>query len=212
MQRLFAVLERVAASEIDVLVHGESGTGKELVATELVQRGSRADGPVVVVDCGSISPSLVESELFGHVRGAFTGADRDREGAFEAADGGTLFLDEIGELPLELQPKLLRALEAREVRRVGQTRMKHIDVRVIAATNRDLEREVNRGRFREDLYYRLAKVSVRAPPLRDRIDDIPVLVRTFLASLGTRDAASRLFSGPVLEEMMLTTGRATCVS
>jgi transcriptional regulator with GAF, ATPase, and Fis domain len=202
MQRLFAVLERVAASEIDVLVHGESGTGKELVATELVQRGSRADGPVVVVDCGSISPALVESELFGHIRGAFTGADRDREGAFEAADGGTLFLDEIGELPLELQPKLLRALEAREVRRVGQTRLKRVDVRVIAATNRDLEREVNRGRFREDLYYRLAKVSVRVPPLRDRVEDIPLLVRSFLASLVPRDAA-RLFSAPVLEQMQL---------
>ncbi len=202
MQKMFDVLERVAASEIDVLVHGESGTGKELVATELVQRGSRADGPVVVVDCGSISPSLVESELFGHVRGAFTGADRDREGAFEAADGGTLFLDEIGELPLELQPKLLRALEAREVRRVGQTRMKHVDVRVIAATNRDLEREVNRGRFREDLYYRLAKVSVRVPPLRDRVDDIPLLVRSFLVALGVKDP-SRLFSAPVLEEMQL---------
>ena len=200
MQRLFAVLERIAASEIDVLIHGESGTGKELVATELVQRSARADGPVVVVDCGSISPTLVESELFGHVRGAFTGADRDREGAFEAADGGTLFLDEIGELPLELQPKLLRALEAREVRRVGQSKMKRIDVRVIAATNRDLEREVNRGRFREDLYYRLAKVSVRVPPLRDRVDDIPLLVRTFLASLGVRDT-SRLFSAAVVEEM-----------
>jgi len=200
MQRLFAVLERVAASEIDVLIHGESGTGKELVATELVQRSCRADGPVVVVDCGSISPTLVESELFGHVRGAFTGADRDRAGAFEAADGGTLFLDEIGELPLELQPKLLRALEAREVRRVGQSKMKRIDVRVIAATNRDLEREVNRGRFREDLYYRLAKVSVRVPPLRDRLEDIPVLVKSFLASLGGRDA-SRLFSTAVVEEM-----------
>ncbi|MDB4937046.1 MAG: Response regulator of zinc sigma-54-dependent two-component system [Labilithrix sp.] len=208
MQRMFAVLERVAASEIDVLIHGESGTGKELVATELVQRSGRADGPVVVVDCSSISPNLVESELFGHVRGAFTGADREREGAFEAADGGTLFLDEIGELPLELQPKLLRALEAREVRRVGQTKMKRIDVRVIAATNRDLEREVNRGRFREDLYYRLAKVSVRVPPLRDRIDDIPLLVRSFLDSArsvpGAADAhASKLFSPAVLEEMQL---------
>jgi transcriptional regulator with GAF, ATPase, and Fis domain len=202
MQRMFAVLERVAASEIDVLIHGESGTGKELVATELVQRSARADGPVVVVDCGSISPNLVESELFGHVRGAFTGADREREGAFEAADGGTLFLDEIGELPLELQPKLLRALEAREVRRVGQTKMKRIDVRVIAATNRDLEREVNRGRFREDLYYRLAKVSVRVPSLRDRLEDIPLLVKTFLASLGGRDA-SKLFSPSVIEEMQL---------
>ncbi len=202
MQRMFAVLERVAASEIDVLIHGESGTGKELVATELVQRSGRADGPVVVVDCGSISPNLVESELFGHVRGAFTGADRDREGAFEAADGGTLFLDEIGELPLELQPKLLRALEAREVRRVGQTKMKRIDVRVIAATNRDLEREVNRGRFREDLYYRLAKVSVRVPSLRDRVEDIPLLVTAFLASMGGRDA-SKLFSPMVIEEMQL---------
>jgi transcriptional regulator with GAF, ATPase, and Fis domain len=155
---------------------------------------------VVVVDCGAISPSLVESELFGHVRGAFTGADRDRAGAFEAADGGTLFLDEIGELPLELQPKLLRALEAREVRRVGQTKMKQIDVRVIAATNRDLEREVNRGRFREDLYYRLAKVGVRVPPLRDRVEDIPLLITSFLAQMGGRDA-SRLFSAAVVEEM-----------
>jgi transcriptional regulator with GAF, ATPase, and Fis domain len=200
MQSLFAVLERVAASDIDVLIHGESGTGKELVATELVQRSSRAEGPVVVVDCGAISPSLVESELFGHVRGAFTGADREREGAFEAADGGTLFLDEIGELPLELQPKLLRALEAREVRRVGQTKMKHIDVRVIAATNRELEREVNRGRFREDLYYRLAKFSVRVPPLRDRREDIPLLVKGFLASLGSR-SSERLFSQSVIDEM-----------
>jgi transcriptional regulator with GAF, ATPase, and Fis domain len=194
------VLERIAASEIDVLIHGESGTGKELVATELVQRSGRADGPVVVVDCGSISPNLVESELFGHVRGAFTGADREREGAFEAADGGTLFLDEIGELPVELQPKLLRALEAREVRRVGQTKMKRIDVRVIAATNRDLEREVNRGRFREDLYYRLAKVSVRVPPLRDRPEDIPMLVQSFLGTHTGRDAA-KLFSPAVLAEM-----------
>ena len=204
MQRFFAVLERVAASDIDVLIHGESGTGKELVATELVQRSSRAEGPVVVVDCGSISPNLVESELFGHVRGAFTGADREREGAFEAADGGTLFLDEVGELPLELQPKLLRALEAREVRRVGQTKMKHIDVRVIAATNRDLEREVNRGRFREDLYYRLAKMSVRVPPLRDRTDDIPLLIRSFLGTIAGRDGSrthSPLFSPAIVEEM-----------
>ncbi len=200
MQRLFAVLERIAASEIDVLINGESGTGKELVATELVQRSARADGPVVVVDCGAISPNLVESELFGHVRGAFTGADRDRAGAFEAADGGTLFLDEIGELPLELQPKLLRALEAREVRRVGQTKMKAIDVRVIAATNRELEREVNRGRFREDLYYRLAKVGVRVPPLRDRVEDIPLLVTSFLAQIGGQDG-SRLFSPEVVSEM-----------
>ena len=200
MQRFFAVLERIAPSEIDVLVHGESGCGKELVASELVARSSRADKPLVVVDCGAISPNLVESELFGHVRGAFTGADRDREGAFEAADGGTLFLDEIGEMPMELQSKMLRALEAREVRRVGQTKSKHIDVRVIAATNRDLEREVNRGRFRDDLYYRLAKVSVRVPTLRDRLDDLPLLVRSFLRQLGREDGG-RLFSGHVLAEM-----------
>ncbi|HEY8079864.1 MAG TPA: sigma-54 dependent transcriptional regulator, partial [Labilithrix sp.] len=158
------------------------------------------DAPLVVVDCGSISPNLVESELFGHVRGAFTGADRDREGAFEAADGGTVFLDEIGELPPELQPKLLRALEQREVRRVGQTKSKRVDVRVIAATNRDLEREVNRGRFREDLYYRLAKVAVHVPSLRERLEDIPMLVRSFLTALGREDG-SRLFSAHVLAEM-----------
>jgi transcriptional regulator with GAF, ATPase, and Fis domain len=204
MQRLFELIDRVAGSEIDVLVQGESGTGKELVATELVQRSPRAQGPLIVVDCGSISPSLVESELFGHVRGAFTGAERDREGAFEAADGGTVFLDEIGELPLELQPKLLRALEAREVRRVGQTKSKRVDVRVIAATHRDLEREVNRGRFREDLYYRLAKVSVRVPTLRDRIEDLPLLVKNFLAAMdgaGVEKFFDRLFSPSVLDDM-----------
>jgi DNA-binding NtrC family response regulator len=200
MQQLYGVLERVAASMIDVLIHGESGTGKELVAAELVQRSTRADGPLVVVDCGAISPALVESELFGHARGAFTGADRDRAGAFEAAEGGTIFLDEIGELPLELQPKLLRALEAREVRRVGTTKSVRIDVRVIAATHRDLEREVNRGTFREDLYYRLAKVSVSVPPLRDRIDDLPLLVESFLAALDAEHSA-HLFSPPVLAEM-----------
>ena len=200
MQRLFATLERVAASDIDALIHGESGTGKELVATEIVQRSARAQGPLVVVDCGSISPALVESELFGHVRGAFTGADRDREGAFEAADGGTVFLDEIGELPLELQPKLLRALEQREVRRVGTSRARRVDVRVIAATHRELEREVNRGRFRDDLFYRLAKVSVRVPPLRDRLEDLPLLVDSFLAAFGRRDGG-RLFSPEVIEQM-----------
>jgi len=200
MQQLYDVLERVAASEIDVLIHGESGTGKELVASELVQRSGRADGPLVVVDCGAISPSLVESELFGHIRGAFTGADRDREGAFEAAHGGTIFLDEIGELPLELQPKLLRALEAREVRRVGQTKSTRVDVRVIAATHRDLEREVNRGIFREDLYYRLAKVSVRVPSLRDRPDDLPLLIESFLAAMESEGSA-HLFSPAVISEM-----------
>jgi DNA-binding NtrC family response regulator len=200
MQRLFTTLDRVASADIDVLINGESGTGKELVATEIVQRSARAQAPLVVVDCGSISPTLVESQLFGHVRGAFTGADRDHEGAFEAADGGTVFLDEIGELPLELQPKLLRVLEQREVRRVGSSKVRRVDVRVIAATHRELEREVNRGRFRDDLFYRLAKVTVRVPPLRDRIEDIAELVTSFLVAFGRRDGG-RLFSPEVLAEM-----------
>jgi DNA-binding NtrC family response regulator len=200
MRKLFALLERVAGSEINVLIQGESGTGKELVATEIVRRGPRANRPFVIVDCGAISPQLIESELFGHVRGSFTGADRDRIGAFEAANGGTVFLDEIGELPLELQPKLLRALEAKEVRRVGETRPRRIDVRVISATNRELDREVNKGRFREDLYFRLAVISVRVPSLRERIDDLLILVRVFLNVLGVPEE-ERLFPKEVIAEM-----------
>jgi transcriptional regulator with GAF, ATPase, and Fis domain len=200
MRRLFALLDKIAQSDINVLIEGESGTGKELVATEIMQRSARADKPFVVVDCGAISPNLVESELFGHVRGAFTGADRDRMGAFESADGGTVFLDEIGELPLELQPKLLRALEAREIRRVGETKARRVNVRVIGATNRDLEREVNKGRFREDLYFRLAVISSRVPPLRERLDDLLILTRTFLQQLGVPEE-ERLFPTQVLAEM-----------
>jgi transcriptional regulator with GAF, ATPase, and Fis domain len=200
MRKLFALLEKVAGSEINCFIHGESGTGKELVATEIVQRGIRADKPFVVVDCGAISPTLVESELFGHVRGAFTGADRDRIGAFEAADGGTVFLDEIGELPLEVQPKLLRALEQREIRRVGETRTRKVNVRVISATNRDLEREVNKGSFRGDLYFRIAVITVRVPPLRERPEDLPHLIHSFLRQLN--DSASESLFGPeVLEEL-----------
>lgn len=200
MRKLFAVLEKVAASDINCFIHGESGTGKELVATEIVQRGARAEKPFVVVDCGAISPTLVESELFGHVRGAFTGADRDRVGAFEAADGGTVFLDEIGELPLAVQPKLLRALEQREIRRVGETRARKVNVRVIAATNRDLEREVNAGSFRGDLYFRLAVITVRVPPLRTRLEDLPYLIRAFLESLGA-SSSEHLFPQEVIEEL-----------
>jgi DNA-binding NtrC family response regulator len=200
MRRMFALLDKIAQSDINVLIEGESGTGKELVATEIMQRSSRAEKPFVVVDCGAISPNLVESELFGHIRGAFTGADRDRTGAFEAADGGTVFLDEIGELPLELQPKLLRALEAREIRRVGETKPRRVNVRVISATNRDLEREVNKGRFREDLYFRLAVISTRVPSLRERLDDLLILIRTFLSQLGVPEE-ERLFPATVLSEM-----------
>jgi DNA-binding NtrC family response regulator len=200
MRKLFALLEKVAGSEINCFIHGESGTGKELVATEIVQRGVRADKPFIVVDCGAISPNLVESELFGHVRGAFTGADRDRVGAFEAADGGTVFLDEIGELPLEVQPKLLRALEQREIRRVGETRPRKVNVRVISATNRDLEREVNKGNFRGDLYFRIAVITVRVPPLRERTEDLPHLIRAFLAQLGASGNES-LFGAEVLAEL-----------
>ena len=200
MRKLFALLEKVGPSDINILIEGESGTGKELVANEIVQRSPRADKPFVVVDCGAISPSLVESELFGHTRGSFTGADRDRIGAFEAADSGTVFLDEVGELPLELQPKLLRAIEAQEIRRVGETRPRKVNVRIVSASNRDLEREVNRGGFREDLYFRLAVMCVRLPPLRERLDDLIILVRVFLQALGVPDE-ERLFTPIVLAEM-----------
>jgi transcriptional regulator with GAF, ATPase, and Fis domain len=200
MRKLFALLEKIGPSDINVLIEGESGTGKELVANEIVQRSPRADKPFVVVDCGAISPSLVESELFGHLRGSFTGADRDRVGAFEAADEGTVFLDEVGELPVELQPKLLRAIEAGEIRRVGETRPRKVNVRVVSATNRDLEREVNRGGFREDLYFRLAVMGVRVPPLRERLEDLIILVRVFLQALGVPDE-ERLFTAGVLVEM-----------
>jgi transcriptional regulator with GAF, ATPase, and Fis domain len=200
MRRLFQLLHRVAQSASDVLIEGENGTGKELIAAELVHRSSRSKKPLIIVDCGAISPTLIESELFGHVRGAFTGAMRDRAGAFEEADGGTVFLDEIGELPLDMQPKLLRALAQREIRRVGATRGSKVDLRVIAATNRRLEREVNSGRFREDLYYRLSVVTLRVPPLRERKEDIPLLVSHFLDKLGVAEPAS-VFSPEALEEL-----------
>jgi transcriptional regulator with GAF, ATPase, and Fis domain len=183
MRRLFALIERVGPTDSTVLVEGETGAGKELVAEAIHEESQRASGPFVVVDCSAISANLIESELFGHVRGAFTGAVGDREGAFEQADGGTLFLDEIGELPLELQPKLLRALERREVRRVGGNQPRTVDVRIVAATNRQLAAEVERGAFREDLFYRLDVVRLRVPPLRERADDIPLLAEHFARQL-----------------------------
>jgi transcriptional regulator with GAF, ATPase, and Fis domain len=200
MRQMFSLLERVARSDATVVIEGESGTGKELIAAEIVRCSSRAKRPFVVIDCSTIAPDLVESELFGHARGAFTGAERERIGAFESANGGTVFLDEVGELPLALQPKLLRVLESRQIRRVGETKSRTVDVRVVTATNRKLEREVNHGRFREDLFFRLSVVTIRVPPLRTRLEDIPLLVDTMLASLGASNQW-HLFENEVLESM-----------
>jgi DNA-binding NtrC family response regulator len=180
MREIFSVLERVAATGVTVLVEGESGTGKELAARSIHSASARASGPYVVFDCSAVPPELAESELFGHKKGAFSGAVADRAGAFMQAHRGTLFLDELGELPLELQPKILRALETGEVRAVGSDVPQRVDVRVIAATNRELHAEVQRGRFREDLLYRLDVVRVRMPSLRQRPEDIPGLVERLL--------------------------------
>jgi transcriptional regulator with GAF, ATPase, and Fis domain len=177
MQEVFRKVQKVAATDISVLVTGETGTGKELIARELHNRSARVKGPFITINCGAIPENLLESELFGHVRGAFTGAVSNKMGRFQAADHGTLFLDEIGEMPLSLQVKILRALQERVVVRVGDTNAEAIDIRIIAATNRDLEVEIKAGRFREDLYYRLNVVHLHLPPLRDRGDDIVVLAR-----------------------------------
>ncbi|HVO30418.1 MAG TPA: sigma 54-interacting transcriptional regulator, partial [bacterium] len=183
MREVFASLTRAAASDANVLLEGETGTGKELLAHGLHLASRRATRPYVVVDCGAIPADLVESELFGHVKGSFTGAVSDKAGLFESAEGGTVFLDEVGELDREHQPKLLRVLESGEVRRVGAQAMKKIDVRVVAATHRDLVSEVAAGRFRQDLYYRLAVVNVRVPPLRERKDDVAVIAEAIAADL-----------------------------
>jgi len=180
MRELFGLLARVAPTELTCMVTGETGTGKELVSRAVHNRSKRSKKPFVVFDCGAVSQSLVESELFGHERGAFTGAVASRPGVFEMAEKGTVFLDEIGELPVELQPKLLRVLEQREVRRVGSGQTRSVDVRVVCATNRNLRDEVAAGRFREDLFYRLAVVELRLPPLRQRLQDIPLLVSHIL--------------------------------
>jgi DNA-binding NtrC family response regulator len=184
MSDVFEVLRRLSPTDVTVTLIGETGTGKDVAANAVHQASARASGPFVVFDCGAVPANLVESELFGHERGAFTGAHADHEGAFERARGGTLFLDEIGELPLDLQPRLLRALDSHTVRRVGGTRDRQTDVRIVAATNRDLAGLVEAKQFRQDLYFRLAAAVVHLPPLRDRLDDLPLLVPQLLADLG----------------------------
>jgi two-component system, NtrC family, response regulator GlrR len=190
MQSVFDVLGKAASSEATILLEGETGTGKE-VSAEAIHRGSpRRDKPFLVVDCGAMPPNLLESELFGHERGAFTGAVSSRQGVFEAASGGTVFLDEIGELSIDLQPKLLRVLERREVRRVGTNNHVPVNIRLIAATNRSLREQVGAHKFRSDLYYRLAVVEVKLPPLRDRPGDLPLLVEHIVRNLGGVDEAA----------------------
>jgi two-component system response regulator GlrR len=191
MRSVFATLEQVAASDATVLLWGETGTGKDVLAEAIHDASPRARAPFVVVDCGALPPALLESELFGHEKGAFTGADRRRAGAFEAAAGGTLFLDEIGELALELQPKLLGALERREIQRVGGTQRLPVDVRIVAATSRQLRQEVNARRFRSDLYYRLAVVQVALPALRERREDLPLLAAKLCEHLAGGAAAGQ---------------------
>jgi len=186
MQQVFRKVEKIAATDISVLITGETGTGKELIAREVHNRSPRAGKPFITINCGAIPENLLESELFGHVKGAFTGAVANKQGKFQAADGGTLFLDEIGEMPIELQVKILRALQERIVYRVGDTRPESCDIRILAATNRDLEKEIANGRFREDLYYRLNVVNVELPPLRQRGEDVLVIAR-YLLSRYTRE-------------------------
>jgi DNA-binding NtrC family response regulator len=183
MKMVFAAIERAAPTSSPVLIMGESGTGKELAARAIHDASPRANGPFEVLDCGGLPANQIESELFGHEAGAFPGATEEREGAFERAEGGTLFLDELGELPLELQPKLLRAIADREIRRIGGKQSKRVNVRIVSATNRDLRRHVNSGQFRADLFYRLAVIQIRMPALRERLEDMNLLVRALLMAI-----------------------------
>jgi transcriptional regulator with GAF, ATPase, and Fis domain len=196
MRELFARMNRVAALDATVLIQGETGTGKELAAEAIHHASTRADRPFVVVDCAALPESLLEAELFGHVKGAFTGAATSRDGAFHEAEGGTVLLDEIGELPPGMQPKLLRVVETHAVRHIGETAYRKIDVRIMAASNRDLRTMVNAGAFREDLYFRLAVVPITMPPLRDRLDDVPLIVQRFA---GPRSAS--LLTPQLLQEI-----------
>ena len=201
MRRVFYVAESYSPSDVTILIEGETGTGKEVLAEQIHRHSKRKDKPFIVIDCAALARELVESELFGHTKGAFTGASTDRIGAFEHADGGTVFLDEIGELSPELQPKLLRVIERKEIKRLGSNKVKHIDVRIICATNRRLENEVNANRFREDLYYRISVVRAELPPLRDRFEDIPDLTRKFLQDFHGADSIDQVINFEKTMEM-----------
>jgi DNA-binding NtrC family response regulator len=202
MEKLYRIIAKVAKSNHPVLINGESGTGKELVARQIHSSGPNRDKPFIPVDCGSLVPTLIESELFGYVKGAFTGAVRAKEGLLQIAEGGTVFLDEIGELPVDLQSKLLRAIQEREIRPVGSTKTFPINVRILAATNRDLEEAVNQGTFRKDLFFRLNVVHLRIPPLRERRQDIEVLINHFLARMNRVSGMERTFSADARRRMM----------
>jgi DNA-binding NtrC family response regulator len=202
MDKLYRILAKVAQSTHPVLILGESGVGKELVARSIHTNGPHADRPFVPIDCGSLVPTLMESELFGYVKGAFTGANRAKEGLLASAQGGTVFLDEIGELPLDLQAKLLRALQEKEVRPVGATHRVAINVRILAATNRDLAAMVEQGRFRKDLYYRLSVVNLRIPPLRERKQDIPLLAAHFLERMSRETGIPHTLSDDALRTLV----------
>jgi DNA-binding NtrC family response regulator len=209
MKRAFAILRRLAPTDMTITLIGETGTGKDVLAQIVHEASPRARGNFAVLDCGAVAPNLAESELMGHERGSFTGAIAQYVGAFERANGGTLFIDEVGELPLDLQTRLLRVLESRKIRRVGGGQDRAVDVRVIAATNRELEADVSAGRFRRDLYFRLAAAVVRVPPLRERYDDLNILIPQLVADLGCANvrvapsvfewAATRSWPGNVRE-------------
>jgi transcriptional regulator with GAF, ATPase, and Fis domain len=198
MREIYGLIERIAPTDATVLIDGETGTGKDLVARTIHALSRRKGGPFIVVDCGAVAGTLIESELFGHEKGAFTGASSTRQGAFELANGGTVFLDELGELSLDLQPKLLRVLEQRELRRVGGTKTIKVDIRVVAATKKDLRSEVDKGKFREDLYFRLSVVPITIPPLRSRREDVPLLVQQFLERMAPDGGAPLTVDDPTM--------------
>src|ERR1700730_1050427 len=202
MQRVYKIIQKVSLHEYPVLILGESGTGKELVAKSVHFSGPRKERPFVPVDCSSLVPTLIESELFGYVKGAFTGALHGKQGLLEAAHGGTLFLDEIGDMPVDLQAKLLRALQEHEVRPVGSTERRQINVRIIAATNRDLDAAIRGGTFRQDLYFRLNVVQIKLPPLRDRKSDIPLLAASFLEKFSLMHGTARDISDEVMSSLL----------